>query len=325
MQSSDIFFSVIICSYKRADYLSYLLRSLTHQTWKGGGWEVIVVENDFKPSVEIYALLRDYEKRLPLKSLFIKFPNLSHARNTGADFSQAKYVAYLDDDAEVTPLWLEALMQQCMKYEPDFCGGPIFGLFRTERPYWFREIYGTSYFYGCSPRFLNCNEMIGGGNFVLRRDLIKKLGGFHEDLGMAGKKFGAGEETDLLKRAWNAFPNLKVQYLPEAAVLHTIRPEKMTLRWQLKSYCDRAETDIRMKNLKISRLKVCKDLFPIIISLMKRIPRLFIVICSDILHPNRTLWQRYIKENMLHNIAKIHISFLLMLLSKKQIYNKYRI
>jgi glycosyltransferase involved in cell wall biosynthesis len=211
------------------------LASLCRQTTTFSEWEVLLVENDNEASPAMAAVVQRYMQQLPLRHIVETSVGLSYARNTAAREARGEYVAYLDDDAEADPAWLAALVQECRESQPDFCGGPSYPLYRTPKPDWYLDRYGTGYVYGEQPRWLGRDEWLGGMNFIVKRALCAQLGGFRTDLGMIGNTTAYGEDTEFLMRAWTANPQLKVRYLPQASIRHEVRPEKMTLRWKVKA------------------------------------------------------------------------------------------
>jgi GT2 family glycosyltransferase len=181
------------------------------------------------------AVCKKYMSQLPLRHVVEAAIGVAHARNTSVRAARGKFVACLDDDAEADPGWLALLADCCREYEPDFCGGPSYPLYRAPKPSWFLDAYGTANFYGDQPRWLVQGEWMASMNLVLKRSLCGQIGEFNTDLGMIGSKTAYGEETELMMRAWAANPQLKVRYLPRATVLHEVRPEKMTIRWKMIS------------------------------------------------------------------------------------------
>ncbi len=227
--------TVIICTYRRLDRLILSLNSLEHQTYNGFDWEVLVVENDIASTSAMNAVIENYKHKLPIRHILEPQVGLSKARNTGAHLANGEYLAYLDDDAEVAEDWLVTLTEACRSYIPDFCGGPSLPLYLSPKPDWYLDKYATSYVYGDVIQFLKTGEWLGGMNFIVLKKLCSELGCFRTDLGMNGDKVAYGEETDLMIRAWKYNPQLKVLYHPKIAVRHEVRPEKMTLYWNIKA------------------------------------------------------------------------------------------
>lgn len=293
-----IYISVIICTYRRPESLALALESLTRQSWQRGGWELVIVENDLQPSSAVAAVVSGFKLRLPLKWCLEKNIGLSRARNRGIRESSGVYVAFLDDDAEALGGWLETQMISCQLHEPDFCGGPFYALFRDPKPFWYREEYGAGYLYGDETRLLKPGEYLGGGNSSVRKDLVLSLGGYREDLGMSGNKVAYCEDTLLMMAAWHANPNLKVLYLPDFAIMHEVRPIKMTILWQLKSWWAGGRDSAQTDNARYSYLKVVRMLFYNLRLFLLKLPSLVIVLFCDLFRPNKTLWRRYLKDNM---------------------------
>jgi GT2 family glycosyltransferase len=69
---------------------------------------------------------------------------------------------------------------------------------------------------------------------AVRRELLRRLGGFRADLGMSGARQGYGEETELQERLRGYTPRARLLYCPRMAIDHAIWGEKLTLRWRLR-------------------------------------------------------------------------------------------
>jgi glycosyltransferase involved in cell wall biosynthesis len=227
-----MFVSVVICTYRRPERLDLALVSLERQTYQGDDWELLVVENDHTSSLAMLEVIERHRHLLPLRHIVEPAVGLSNARNAGIRAANGEYLAYLDDDASASPGWLTALCTGCRVEHPDFFGGPCMPLYLTPKPEWFLDRYATGYHYGPHQCWLGKGEWLGGMNFGVSKGLCLALGGFRTDLGMSGATIAYGEDTDLMVRAWSN-PDLKVLYLPDAPVHHEVRPEKMTLRWNI--------------------------------------------------------------------------------------------
>lgn len=97
--------SVIIPTYKRPEKLSRAINSVLNQTYKNV--EVIVVD-DNNPDTEARCMtekiMSAYEKNDRVRYIRHKQNrNGAAARNTGASYSNAKYIGLLDDDDEFFP------------------------------------------------------------------------------------------------------------------------------------------------------------------------------------------------------------------------------
>lgn len=302
MAGSDILMTVVICTHRRPRSLSMTLDSLVRFSSVESDWEVLVVENDAVPSEEMRQLVDNYRSKLPLRHCLEAIPNLSRARNRGAREARGQYLTYVDDDAEVTAKWLAALKGACERQRPDFCGGPSYPIFREKAPSWFREAYATEYVYGSVTRELRYGEWLGGMNFTVRKDVLSGLGGFSEALGMAGKTIAYGEETHLMIEAWNRNAALKVLYLPDAKVLHEVRPSKYKLAWNFKSWWASGRDSARMRMFRHNKTVALKVLTANLAQLVIRSVLVVALIAGTIVGLSGGRWRQYVMEHVKSNV-----------------------
>lgn len=105
--------SVIIPTYKPQDYIWECLDSLKNQTFNKDRFEIIIILNGCKEPYQ--SKIEDYIK-LNLESLNVHFiqtnqPGVSNARNIGLEKSDGDYIAFIDDDDYVSPIYLESLYE----------------------------------------------------------------------------------------------------------------------------------------------------------------------------------------------------------------------
>lgn len=226
-------FSVVVCTYNRADLLEGCLASLAAQTESAARFEVILVDNNSKDGTA--AIANGFVSRYPnFRYVLETKQGLSHARNRGWEESLGRYVAYMDDDAKAFPDWIAemAAFIRRMPEVPAF-GGPYSAFSTVPIPAWFPPGYGSWSLAGGERRVRIGEEWINGTNMVYRRDVLRDLGGFSKDLGMKGTQISYGEETHLLLRIDKA--GLSVQYVPGLQVWHLLASYKLSLRWLLRS------------------------------------------------------------------------------------------
>ncbi|MGH6890397.1 MAG: glycosyltransferase [Rhizomicrobium sp.] len=94
------FFSVVVPTYERHALLSRLAENLSAQSCRN--FEVIVVDqsSEFWPG-------RDESRNFDLLYLHTDLKGPGFARNTGAKFARGTVIAFVDDDCEPFPDWLE--------------------------------------------------------------------------------------------------------------------------------------------------------------------------------------------------------------------------
>tara|TARA_B100001971_G_C18224922_1_gene559705 strand:+ start:865 stop:1863 length:999 start_codon:yes stop_codon:yes gene_type:complete len=108
--------SVIILTYNRGNDLKKCLDSLTKQTFKN--FEVIVIDNGSTDITE--RILEKYSAKV-MRSLK---KNKAYLRNLGVKNASGAIIAFIDDDAEAHPQWLENIIQA---YSSDRSVGAVGG------------------------------------------------------------------------------------------------------------------------------------------------------------------------------------------------------
>lgn len=230
----SLFFSVIICTYNRADLLAGALQSLCSQGFDPSRYEIIVVDNnsadETRKVTEEFALCQPN-----IRYCLETQQGLSYARNRGWREARGGYVGYLDDDGLAGDTWLLAAEDIIARIRPGAFGGPYFAFYNSPKPRWYKDEYGSSV-QGNQPHLLQSQEYLSGGNLFIRRDLLDVIGGFNPQLGMTGGAMGYGEETEWLIRLRAEQPDEILYYDPRVWIRHLVRTNKMTRQWILRRH-----------------------------------------------------------------------------------------
>lgn len=171
-------YSVIVCSYNGANYISECLQSLVNQSVPNDSYEIIVVNDGSTDNLEekVAVFLQKYKN---IKFISYK-PNkgLSFARNIGWKNASGDFIFYIDDDAVADPDWLERLSAY-------YTDSNIAGVGGYARAYFSNNIY-TEYElakcyleYGKNAENLNKNNLGAGGlNMSFRKKVLEEVDGF---------------------------------------------------------------------------------------------------------------------------------------------------
>ncbi len=92
--SENVFFSIILPTYKRVDKISVAINSVISQTYKN--WELIIVDNNSNDGTK--ELVEKYNNE---KIFFYQINNqgiIAKSRNLGIQKSKGKYLCFLDSD-----------------------------------------------------------------------------------------------------------------------------------------------------------------------------------------------------------------------------------
>lgn len=108
--------SVIIPTYNRFDSLKRTLESLAQQIFPADDFEVIVVDDG---STDDTTQIQQHDWPFTLQYHYQENQGIAVARNWAVGQSQAKYIAFLDDDIVVNPQYLHALLDSAMQSGTD--------------------------------------------------------------------------------------------------------------------------------------------------------------------------------------------------------------
>lgn len=159
------FFSVIICSFNRADVLDRALTSLVEQEERD--WEALVVDDGSND--ETFKIVKQFsDEHHRIRYLYHSNKGAALARNTGIQAAAGLFVTFLDSDDWYAPEHL-ALRKICLQEAPEIDllhGGVI--------------IHGDPY---VPDRFdpgkrIHLKHCVIGGTFVIRRDAALAIEGF---------------------------------------------------------------------------------------------------------------------------------------------------
>ncbi len=161
---------------------------------------------------------------------------LSGARNTGARLAGGDVVAFLDDDAEAEPGWLEALLGH---YRADVAGAggvalPVWSA--PGRPRWFPPEF--DWVVGCSYRGLPVTvapqRNLIGAAMSFRRSVFDVVGTFDTDMGRIGSVPLGCEETEFAIRLGRTLAGARLLHVPGAVVHHHVTRERARVRYFLR-------------------------------------------------------------------------------------------
>jgi glycosyltransferase involved in cell wall biosynthesis len=219
--------SVIICAYTldRWEQLAHALRSAAEQVPQPK--EVILVV-DHNP--ELFSRARAaFPGVRVMENAGVK--GLSAGRNTGLAAATGEFVAFLDDDAEAEPGWLEALLSPYDGAHVVATGGKVEPIWESGRPRWMPEEF--DWVVGCSYLGLPRTEAEVrnpiGCNMSFGRKAALDAGGFRTEVGRVGTIPAGCEETDLAIRLRRLLPGSSIVFIPRSRVRHHV-PAKRT-RW----------------------------------------------------------------------------------------------
>lgn len=225
--------TIAIPTYNRADELRLTLESLMRIRSAGVEHEILIIDNNCSDSTAQVVETAAGRFSGRLRRVVEMKQGLCYARNRAIAESRGHLVAFLDDDVEVDPNWLEALASAHSVGLYAAVGGKAYLIYPQMRPAWITdrdEGLLSKVDHGPDRRPAKADEIFGL-NVSFRKDWLRRVGGFRTDLDRVGKLLLSGGDTELLERLNRAGGQLL--YEPAAVVGHRVAPERLRRRWFL--------------------------------------------------------------------------------------------
>lgn len=238
--------TVITCTWNRCELLRQTLEQLAHIAVPSGvEWDLLVVNNNCTDATD--AVVRSFEKRLPVRLLFEPTPGKTNALNLALGEATGDYILFIDEDVLVAPDWMAAYHAAFCRW-PDVAlfGGAIAPWFEGEPPAWLPPaltriggVYAVSEM-EAGPIRSTDPHLPFGANMAIRTD-VQRRHPYDSHLGPRPGKLVAGEETAVVRALLGE--GLEGRWLPEARVRHYIPKGRQNLRYLRKFFFDRGAVE----------------------------------------------------------------------------------
>ncbi len=195
--------SFVIPAYNEQDYIVDCLDAIVSQKQglspeAAAGVEIIVVNN---ASTDRTAdVVKAFAERHPGSGITLvdeKEKGIVRARRAGLLVAKGELIANVDADTRITRGWISRVLREFAR-DPKLVAlsGPFIYYDAPARVRFFTRLF---YFIGFGFYLINrfvfrIGSMLQGGNFVVRRDAIEKIGGYDTSLSFYG------EDTDVARR-----------------------------------------------------------------------------------------------------------------------------
>ena len=227
-----MFYSIIISTYNREDYIGSCLEHLAQQDYDNDLYEVLIIDNNSTDKTAEFskAVIKKYPE-VNFKYIFEKEQGLSFARNRGIKESSGQVIIFLDDDAFAFPGYLQEI-EKFVKSGTEFSafGGKIIPRFESERPEWMSDFLlplASVIDLGNKIRKFPSKKFPIGANMGFKKEVFEKYGDFNVKLGRKGKGLEGSEEKDLFHRIRSGGEN--IYYIPDAVVEHLVPDRRLQI------------------------------------------------------------------------------------------------
>jgi len=202
--------SVVMCTCNRPRQLAEFLAFMAVQTMDRADFELVIVDDGSTPPVA--PVLEPFLAQLSLRPFRQANAGVARARNAGVRRARGRFVAFVDDDNQPPPDWLEKLAARCRRDGDALIGGRTLNALASN-PYARASqlILDAAYRWHndgpAGPRFFH------GGNMAVAREAFLEVGGFDPRYGRAGA------EDRGFCACWAAGGG-RLVYAPEIVVFH---------------------------------------------------------------------------------------------------------
>jgi glycosyltransferase involved in cell wall biosynthesis len=224
---------VILPTFNRHALLARALDSLRRATVpEGVKVRVMVVDNGSTDGTR--ALIRGETSHFPMRLdyLFVPQPGKAHALNAGIEATDGDIVGLIDDDEEIDKDWFTTIAGAFKDPDVDFIGGRCLPRWESgERPAWLGRGYlgvigwvdpGSD----ARPMDSSYPGILTGGNAVIRRRCLERVGPYAAALNRTGGKLLGCEDEDMYHRLLAI--GARGRYRPELVIHHHVPAARLT-------------------------------------------------------------------------------------------------
>lgn len=208
--------TVVVPTYNRAHLLETCLQGLVNQNLTAP-YEVLVIDDGSNDETRSVVEQAGAASRRCADVRYHWQPNsgVNAGRNRGVALARGELVCFVDDDVDVPPHWLAALVEGARSHpEAAVLGGPIALRFegRAPRTCGREQLPETTLDLGPDEAW---DVLLYGANFAARKETVERLGGFDDTRGTG---WVWGDEEEFERRVLDAGGH--TLYLPDAGVWH---------------------------------------------------------------------------------------------------------
>jgi len=226
------FISILIPTIGRLEQLGRLLEGLSCLDGRDSiAHEVIVANNasDEATARAVEELVSQYAVREPGRWHHLREPvsGKSRALNSAIPLARGQILAFLDDDVEVTPSWLQATHEFFMRYSFDVKQGAILippAMMGNRNFLKLLNRYRTICYYKIPGNEVREIDTLNAANIAIRRELLSKTGLFDERIGPG--QSGTSMDVEFGERVLRV--GGRIGYEPKSVVYHVVDWSRLT-------------------------------------------------------------------------------------------------
>jgi glycosyltransferase involved in cell wall biosynthesis len=241
----ELTLDVITPTFERADLLRLTLDSLLRAEMPEGlKVSCVVVDNNSRDNTK--EVVREYVEKYAdtrpgfFRYLFESEQGVSSARNRGIRMTKSDWIAFIDDDEEVCATWFVRAFAEMQKPEVAYFGGPYLLKPGLQIPAWAAKhkecrgpIGGFEHSHDQDFEFTkDCKMQTLGGNVVIKRSILERIGLYDTALGRTDKGLLSSEDEDMHERL--VASGARGFYLKDLVIFHHVPKTRLTKAYHRK-------------------------------------------------------------------------------------------
>jgi glycosyltransferase involved in cell wall biosynthesis len=231
MSDAVVDYTMLVCTYNRADDLDELLETALRQRTDGRfTYEVLVVDNNSTDATR--PVVQRHQDVAPdrLRYLFEPRQGKSNALNTGLAAARGRRYAIVDDDFILPPDWLLAIEAGFRRHPAAaFVGGKVLPRWESPPPSWLTPGHWSAIAladHGDAEFRVDAGRQICLLACTFDTDAVRAVGGYDPRLAVSAGRIGGVEDLDLLRRLWSS--GRHGVYLPDVRFEHKVEAARTT-------------------------------------------------------------------------------------------------
>lgn len=116
---------IAIPTFRRSERLRDLLPHLTQTLKTKHRVEILIIDNNPLPIEQIFVYGFAAQSDIPVHYIHEPQAGVSNARNAAIQFASSRFIAFLDDDMDVTENWIDGLVEVSVDHSAGVVFGPL--------------------------------------------------------------------------------------------------------------------------------------------------------------------------------------------------------
>jgi glycosyltransferase involved in cell wall biosynthesis len=231
MSDASVSYTMLVCTYNRADDLRELLETALRQRTEGRfSYEVVVVDNNSTDATRVVVERSQAAAPELVRYLFEPRQGKSNALNTGLAAARGRRYAIVDDDFVLPPDWLLGIDAGFGRHPTAaFVGGKVLPRWQAPPPRWLTPAHWSAIAladHGDAEFRVDVGHQVCLLACTFDTDAVRAVGGYDPRLAVSAGRIGGVEDLDLLRRLWSA--GRHGVYLPGVSFEHKVDAARTT-------------------------------------------------------------------------------------------------